>query len=84
MHITISKTPKKRWKGPSQYNYGLVGFKKFQTSVIIDESNLKCFIEKMTNQVNDITTVMSVHCQFEVILVFVLKKKKDNFKNYFT
>lgn len=49
------------WKGPSQYNYGLVGFKKFQTSMIIDESNLKCFIEKMTNQVDNITTVMSVH-----------------------
>ena len=54
-------------------NYGLVGFKKFQTSVIIDESNLKCFIETMTNQVDNITTVMSVHFQYEVIFIFVLK-----------
>ena len=60
--MIITKTPSKKiWKGPSQFNYGLVRFKKFQTSMIIDESNLKCFIEKMTNQVDNITTVMSVH-----------------------
>ena len=57
----------------------LLGFKKFQTTVITDKSNMKCFIEKTTTQVSNITTAMSDHLQYEIIFILVLKIK-NNFK----
>ena len=65
-------------KGLSQYNYCLVGFKNFQTTVITDKSNMKCFIEKMTTLASDITTAMSNHLQYKVNFILALKIK-DNF-----
>ena len=37
---------------------------------------MKYFIEKMTNQVSNITTAMSDHLQYEILFMFVLKNKK--------
>ena len=37
---------------------------------------MKYFLEKMTTQVSNITTVMSDHLQYEITLIFVLKNKK--------
>ena len=64
-------------KGLSQYYYCLVGFKNFQTTVITDKSNMKCFIEKMTTLVSDITTAMSDHLQYEIIFILALKIKSN-------
>ena len=38
---------------------------------------MKCFLEKMTTQVSNITTAMSEHLQYQIIFVFVLKIKNN-------